>query len=163
MNDAHFSGCSRYRHWLLRELSGQVDRLRTVCLWIMLNPSTADCTINDPTIKRCMGFTAQWGYDDMEVVNLFDYRATDPKMLLTHASEVLSEANDVYIRTRAASADRIVCAWGSHKFAFNRSQEVLRSLRPFYSTKMVCLGRTVSGAPKHPLYLKGSTLLESYG
>lgn len=165
MNAAHFSECSRYRYWLQRDISPPVERIRSRCLWVMLNPSTADCTVNDPTIGRCMGFTARWGFDDMEVVNLFAWRDTNPKMLLLPKTKPIAVGpdNDDWIRLRARDADLVVCAWGAHKFVKERSVDVLAILKKHVPPALIgCIGRTRDGYPKHPLYVPAGTLLEVF-
>ncbi len=54
--------------------------------WLMfigLNPSTADERLNDPTIRRCIGFAERWGYGGMFMCNVFSLVSTDPKKLNT--------------------------------------------------------------------------------
>jgi len=165
MNAAHFSECSRYRYWLQRDISPPTERIRSRCLWVMLNPSTADCTVNDPTVGRCMDFTARWGYDDMEIVNLFAYRSTDPKMLLLPKIKpiAIGPENDAWIRQRAAQADIVICAWGAHKFVRERSVDVRAMLRVVAPPYLIgCIGRTKDDYPKHPLYVPGNTKLEHF-
>lgn len=166
MTGAHFSDCSRYRYWLQRDISPPIAGLRSLCLWVMLNPSTADCTINDQTIRRCMGFTAEWGFDDMEVVNLFAYRSTNPKLLLLPKIKPIAVGpeNDEWIRQRAMKADLVLCAWGAHKFVKERGVDVLAMLKTYApaSTPIGCIGRTQDGYPKHPLYVPGNTKLENF-
>lgn len=91
---AGISECGTYRYWLCREWSPGLDSL----VWLMLNPSTADATQDDPTIRRCMGFARRWGYGGITVVNLYAYRATNPRDLLTAADPVGPE-NDRYCPT----------------------------------------------------------------
>ena len=74
LSEAVISQDERHRYSLTRRW-GDGPR---VCCWIMLNPSTADATTDDPTIRRCIGFTHAWGYDALTVVNLYAWRATDP-------------------------------------------------------------------------------------
>lgn len=165
MTGANFSDCNRYRYWLQRDISAPTERIRSRCLWVMLNPSTADCTVNDPTIGRCMDFTQKLGYDDMEVVNLFAYRSTNPKMLLLPKIKpiAIGPDNDAWIIQRAAQADIVVCGWGAHKFGKERSVHVLSLLRTVVPPALIgCFGRTQDGYPKHPLYLPGNTKLESF-
>ena len=42
-------------------------------LFIGLNPSTADETKNDPTIRRCINFAKDWGYGGVMIANLFAF------------------------------------------------------------------------------------------
>jgi hypothetical protein len=165
LNAANFSTCNLYRYWLQRDISPPVDRERTRCLWVMLNPSTADCTVNDPTIGRCMDFTAQWRYDDMEVVNLFAYRSTNPKLLLLPKIKPIAVGpdNNTWILKRAALADLVICAWGAHKFVKERGVDVLAMLKTVVPPVLIgCIGRTRDGYPKHPLYVPGNTKLEQF-
>lgn len=162
---AYVSDCNRYRYWLQRDISPPVERIRSICLWVMLNPSTADATLDDPTIRRCMDFTAQLRCDDMEVVNLFAFRSTNPKMLLLPKTKPIAVGpdNDAWIRLRASQADLVICAWGAHKFARERSADVLAILHRVVAPGLIgCFGRTLDGYPKHPLYLPGNTKLEAF-
>jgi hypothetical protein len=125
--------------------------------WIMLNPSTADSLVDDPTIRRCMGFAKAWGYDGLVVHNLYALRATDPKALRTHPDPV-GPGNDGYM---TALDIPTVCAWGAHADSGRpgRAAEVLTLLRKSGVAPM-CLGRTKAGHPRHPLYLPASATLE---
>lgn len=122
-------------------------------LWIMLNPSVADADHDDPTIRRCTGFAARWGYPGIEVVNLFAYRATDPRALLANHDPVGPD-NDLAIQDAAARAGIIVAAWGAFAQHYDRVQMVLLLLRRY---ALHTLGLTKDGHPRHPLYVARST------
>ena len=96
-----------YRYLLWREWN---SNNKTVS-FIMLNPSLADAEINDPTITRCIKFSQAWGYDRLEVVNLFAYRTSKPS-LLKQAVEPIGEDNDRYILETALRSDLVILAWG---------------------------------------------------
>ena len=148
MNDAAFSPCNQYRYWLYRQLI--VDHPQRI-LWVMLNPSTADCTVNDPTIKNCMAFSNAWGFGHMDVVNLFAYRATKPTELNVRGRDIGGVDNDRWILERAARADVVLCAWGANRHAPKRAATVVNQLlRPFMP--LFCLGVCDNGQPWHPLY-----------
>jgi hypothetical protein len=127
----------------------------------MLNPSTADCTVNDPTIKRCMKFTMSWGFTIMQVVNLFAFRATDPKNLPWGHDEASGPDNDVMTLSTLMCADRVVCAWGAQYGTAYRAKRVMTELMPPFREPL-CLGLTKDGHPRHPLYLRDDTKLEPY-
>jgi hypothetical protein len=140
---ALFSPCGRYRYLLGRRWGAG----RTV-LWIMLNPSTADDQRDDPTIRRCIGFSRAWGFGAMRAVNLYALRATDPADLRAHP-EPVGPDTDRHIARAAAGANIIVAAWGAFPLAKARAAPVLDLIaRP-----VRCLGLTASGAPRHPLYV----------
>jgi len=119
----------------------------------MLNPSTADAEINDPTIRRCLDFAQTWGYGSLEVVNLFGLRATQPQRLRDAADPVGSDC-DRYIQTAVEPADRVIVAWGNWGSWQGRDQIVLSWIDP---SRCYCLGVNQSGQPSHPLYLKRSS------
>lgn len=134
-----------YRYALGR---GWGDRAERVC-WVMLNPSTADATVNDPTIRKCIGYSRQWGFGAMVVVNLFALRATNPRELLKVADPI-GPRNDEVLSIQAATARTVVVAWGTKGILMGRDRKVLDRLPPVRH-----LGLTKDGHPKHPLYLRG--------
>jgi hypothetical protein len=143
---ACFDASGLYRYSLWRVWNRHTPKL----VFIMLNPSTADAEINDPTIRRCIGFAQVWGYGRLEVVNLFGLRTPDPHRL-RQAPDPVGDQCDAYIQTAAQQADRIILAWGNWGNFCGRDQTVLSLLTSY---KLFCLGRNQSGQPRHPLYLK---------
>ena len=130
-------------------------------LFIMLNPSTANEEDDDPTIRKCVGFARRWGYDRVEVVNLFAFRATDPRILLRlqDKDEPYGVRNQAVVERSAADAGLIVCAWGAHGGHLGQDQTILGWLdrvgKPLHT-----LGFTKGGQPRHPLMLSYDTRLE---
>lgn len=134
-------------------------------LWIMLNPSTADDQVDDPTIRRVKAFSMAWGHDSLVVVNLFAMRATDPRDLyFGHKSasppDIVGPANDATIIAEARPCRRIVCAWGANKAARDpklgeRASAVESMLCHGDRFPLLdCLGITKrSHEPRHPLYV----------
>lgn len=149
---ALISGCERYRHRLGREW----DQSLGVVLFVGLNPSTADATDDDPTIRRCIRFAESWGYGGMLMCNLFDWRSTDPKKL-PPPNIAVSEKNDSVLRVSVDRAKLIIAAWGKVPWASERIKEVFQTV--FSEDKRWhCLGLTKDGAyPRHPLYMRKDT------
>lgn len=168
--DAFIDGA--YRYWLLRDWSGiGVNRAlgplpeRFGVLWVMLNPSTADAEVDDPTIRKCSGFTKRLGHESFAVVNLFAYRATDPRELKvpsdgswpvpgSWARHIIGPKNDSTIEALAPRASLIICAWGAFD-GLNlsvRAAQVVELVRPSL-TATWALGLTKAGAPRHPLMM----------
>lgn len=181
---ATISACGTYRYSLWREWRGtpnakwdmwknddgspvldgagaQVGEPETVT-FIMLNPSTADGKADDPTIRRCVSFARAWGYDRMVVVNLFAYRATDPRALLAlnHQDDPVGANNQSYIERLTGERGIVVCAWGAHGAHLEQDETALGWVYPH--AKIFCLGRTKEGHPRHPLYVPASQELEPF-
>lgn len=148
---AEFSPCRSYRYALTRTW----DDRRLPLAFVMLNPSIADAFTVDPTIRRCLGFARQWGAGGLLVLNVYGLRATDPKALRGHPDPI-GPANDVTIAARLAQpVARVIGAWGSHADP-DRAHYVIDLIREA-GHRPVCLGRTKSGAPRHPLYLRADS------
>jgi len=141
---AHFSRCRKFRYALWREW----DATRPVVMMIGLNPSTADATRNDPTIRRCMGFARDWGYGAVWVTNLFAYRATYPADLKA-APDPVGPRNDLWLRRVARRADTLVAVWGNDGAMQGRSDRV----RAMFDARLYVIRINGSGEPAHPLYL----------
>lgn len=151
--DATISECGEYRYRLSRTW-GSAKPLT----FIMLNPSTADADVDDPTIRRCMGFAEREGAGGIVVVNLYALRATNPQDLWQHPDPI-GPGNDRHIKEAVKHSNRVICAWGSNA-PCGRVDYVRRQIlgeRP-----VRCLGTTKHGAPKHPLYLRKDQPLELY-
>lgn len=122
-----------------------------VCLFIGLNPSTADHRTNDPTVRRCIDYTLRWGYGVLVVCNIFALRSTDPKGLY-RVEDPVGPENDRHLVQNVAEADLVVCAWGNHGKLHGRGDRVRELIEPH--ADLYCFGVTGPGYPKHPLYLK---------
>jgi hypothetical protein len=146
---AEFSPCRRYRYILRRQWSAA----RPVG-FVLLNPSTADETQDDPTIRRCIGYAKAWGAGGLVLGNLFGLRSTDPRALRSHDDPV-GPGNDAALLYMVGEIDRapLICGWGSHGTFMGRGKEVLARLREWGATPMA-LTQTASGEPGHPLYLR---------
>lgn len=149
--DAIFDPTGTYRYLLKRSWScaPQIG-------FVMLNPNRADATIDDPTIRRCVGFAKSWGYGGLEVVNLFAYRAKTPT-LLKQAADPVGPDNDHYLLTLTERVETIVLAWGNWGALRGRDRAVIELLNSHQA--LYCLGTTQTGQPRHPLYLKRETRL----
>lgn len=157
---ALISECTRYRYWLAREWDLSAGRLP----FIMLNPSTADAELDDPTIRRCMSFARREGYGGISVHNLFAFRATSPKDMRA-AVDPIGPMNDHHLGrlfdVMAISQKPIVAAWGAHG-VHDWRDEAVKALARVKGVNLVCLGRTAAGHPRHPLYVKGDQPLEVF-
>jgi hypothetical protein len=127
---------------------------------IMLNPSTADETKNDPTVERCERRARSLGYGGLLVANIFALRSTDPRALYSHASPV-GRANDAAIVAMAREAAHVVCAWGVHGALAGRGRAVAALLER-QSVGLHALGVTREGHPRHPLYLPYAAPLRAW-
>ncbi len=153
---AIISDCGSYRYLLTRP--SEVARPdRGTALFLMLNPSTADAEVDDPTIRRCRGFAKAWGCNGLTVANLFALRSTDPAVLLSHADPI-GPLNDDWLRRLAREYGDVVCAWGAHSMAVGRSAAVAEIMRKA-GARLWCLGTTKQGFPRHPLYVRGDQQL----
>jgi hypothetical protein len=152
---ATFSQCRIYRYALWRIW----DESLGMVMWIGLNPSTADETKDDPTIRRCKGFAADWGYGGIFMLNLFAFRATDPKAMMA-AKDPIGPENYHWLQQYHEVAGRTIAAWGIHGGFVQQDAAVNRLERASSHAKtrclgddLWCLGKTKEGFPKHPLYV----------
>ena len=153
---ATISPCGTYRYALGRGIDGAHGT--RWCLFIMLNPSTADHEQDDPTIRRCVGFAKSWDGAHVTVVNLFALRATDPAELLTHPEPQgphnLATVRE-HLRLTAELGGYVIAAWGAHKASRQRGVGARAIIEAIIAHRDVwCLGKTQDGSPRHPLYVR---------
>ena len=119
----------------------------------MLNPSTADETLNDPTVERCERRARMMGYGGLIVTNAFALRSTQPAKL-REVDDPVGPENDRHISASAAQSDLVVCGWGKHcdAVAPGRGARILDAVRAGGRTPHA-LQVNADGSPKHPLYI----------
>lgn len=151
-NGAIISDCGLYRYRLWRRWDDG-----PTCVFVMLNPSTADSEKDDPTIRRCIGFAKREGCGRLEVVNLFAFRATSPAAMKA-AADPVGPDNDFRIREATNHpSPLVIAAWGAHGSFRRRAADVGER----FGADWMCLGFTAGGQPKHPLYVRGDAPLMS--
>lgn len=149
LTGAAFSEDRVYRYLLWRRW----HETKPTCLFLLLNPSTADEIKNDPTVERCERYAKSWGYGRLIVANLFAFRATDPKKL-KWALDPIGPDNNAWIQKAREMSDLCICGWGVNGTLYGRGmivQNALKELGPLH-----CLKKTKDGHCSHPLYLKKS-------
>lgn len=154
----------KYRPWLERD-----DETPGTCVFVMLNPSTADDVKDDPTIRRCKSFAQREKCGNLVVVNLFTGRATKPTDLYNMDDPVGPRADDALERAarrlRSDEPMRIIFAWGAtcHGPEWFRNLHNMRREKTISAfenyTRIQCLGLTKDKSPRHPLYVRGDAKL----
>ena len=147
-----FSDCRKYRYTLWREFEtsflfdGGNHMKEGHVQFVGLNPSTADETLDDPTIRRCMAFTKSWGYGAMCMTNLYAWRETNSNLLHGVADPIGGE-NNRWLREIAANARLVVACWGV-KALPEREAWAKANIPNLHYLRL-----TKAGHPEHPLYL----------
>ncbi len=155
--NAVLSPCQKYRYTLSRVWDKELE----IIMFIGLNPSTADADIDDHTTRRLNEFTRAWGYGGYYLCNLYAFRATEPADLFMETFPVSDpldpEKNNNSILNTSRLASKIIFCWGNNGAADQRYYQV-QKLFP----EAMCFGTTMSGQPKHPLYLPKEAELIKY-
>lgn len=160
-----------HRFELTREWSSDPMDARGAMTFVMLNPSTADATEDDPTIRRCVGFARAAGFTRLRVVNLYSLRTPEPAVLWrSPLRDRVRIENDDHLAAAATEIATVggvaVAAWGAgaptaganladHRARIDRVHEI-------FERDLWCYGTTANGSPKHPLYLPGASALERW-
>jgi hypothetical protein len=144
-------------------LSRQWDEAKPGIVWVGLNSSTADGERDDPTSRRVIDFSQRWGFGTANIVNLFAFRATDPRELTRTKLDPVGPANDSAIAQCLSISSVVVLAWGTHPFAVRSGRvRAVWDLVAKYPIAKVCLGVTQNGSPRHPLYVASDTKVKHW-
>lgn len=155
---ALISNDKKYRY----SLSRIWDDSKPSVMFIMLNPSTADSDVDDPTIRRCIGFAKSWGYGGIYVGNLFAYRSTDPKKLF-NSDNPIGHHNKNWLDTMSIGCEKVVCAWGNSGIVKRLGDKFGTEYKPLKGIdNLYYIDLCNDGTPKHPLYLKSNLELKKY-
>ena len=145
-NGATFSDCRNYRYALWRIW----DKNKPLAMVIGLNPSTANETKSDPTIRRLEGMVREWEYGGFYMMNLFAIVSPYPEVLKTHPDPLGD--NNGWLQRIEPLCKMVVFAWGNFKEAEERAKEVVEMFPDAYALHI-----NKNGSPKHPLYCPKAT------
>jgi hypothetical protein len=145
-----FGGTSDEYRYRLSRTWGTNQRV----MFVMMNPSTADPLVDDPTVAKCRRFAVKWGYGSMYVGNSFAYRATDQGRL-AQVEDPIGPDNDEHLLEMASDSAQVVFAYGQpkHRQLKERGLAVVRLLQLRACTRPYVLRLSINGTPCHPLYL----------
>ena len=118
-------------------------------VFVLLNPSTADATKDDPTIRRCIGFAQRWGLGGVAIVNLFAFRSTSPSVMMAADDPIGPKNNEYLFNTFRRARGPIICAWGTRGTFLHRDSFVLSLIREPQVLRLT----KKSKVPEHPLYV----------
>lgn len=156
---AIFDRSRLHRFALAKDWQSRGDGTMGWCMWLMMNPSTADHMQLDPTLTRCEGYSRRWGYGGMLIANVCSWRCPVPEALARAEAWHLHEANQIAIRALADMADIIVCGWGSCRHVRPHRLPDLSA----HAAKLRALKTNRDGHPTHPLYLRRDLELMHFG
>ena len=157
-SSAQFSSCGKYRQLLTRCWDPALPSV----LFIGMNPSVADLTVDDPTVRKECGFAEREGFGTLLKCNVMDYRATSPRKLLETGVCPTSNTNLQVIQSQLAVAQQVVCVWGKlHPKLTPYAAQVVGILKQA-NVQAFCLGVNIDGSPKHPLYLANKTRFQPF-
>ena len=148
-NGAEFSADKKYRYALWRIW----DTSKPMLMFIGLNPSTANSQYEDPTIRRVKRFAHDWNYGGVYMMNLFSQVTSNPKELVYGNDDII--ANNMWLDFHSRYCEKIIFAWGNFPQAQERGK-IISNVFP--KNKCYVLGLNKNGSPKHPLYIKASTV-----
>lgn len=155
VGSAIFSDDQHYRYVLTRRWNDDPLGTYCPCVFIGLNPSTATADKADPTVRRCIGYARDWGFDGLVMLNIFALRSARPSELYKASWSAIGPANSGHIIDRIREikpTPLVVCAWGSHGTYLNRGAAIAAILRAA-EVPLFALRFNKDGSPTHPLYL----------
>ncbi|WP_175837081.1 DUF1643 domain-containing protein [Burkholderia anthina] len=157
---AIISNCGTYRYRLEREVGFDGPTYA----FIGINPSTADASIDDATVRKWIGFVSRWGGRKFIVGNVFALRATDVGALAS-ADDPVGPMNDAHLASILHDADIIVPCWGARGKLLPMllpRLDMISRLMGGATKSVMTFGLTASGDPKHPLMLGYDTELQPW-
>lgn len=165
---AEMSPCGRYRYRLDRLIDLLGEAPVAFCLH---NPSTADSTADDPTLRRAIGYARRWHATTLTFVNVWAGRATKPADLW-RMEDPRGPDNEAHIaqtaREMARSGGTLVFAWGrpsppsGHRAQVQTWLVHIEKVVRDVGCNTAALGFNVDGSPKHPLYVRKDASLVAY-
>ena len=166
-----FSECRSYRWILKRELLSGEKTL----VFIGLNPSKANSRKNDKTLTRIINFSLRWNYKNIYIINLFGLISQSPNQLSKSNDPIGKNNNLITLKALEFWRDNINCdlwlGWGDKGQLNRRDREVLKLIKKLsnlnssennHSKRVLSLGLSQKGNPRHPLYMPKASFLRPF-
>ena len=166
-----FSECRSYRWILKREL---LIGEKTI-VFIGLNPSKANSSTNDSTLSRIINFCSKWNYKNIYIVNLFGLISKSPSELSKSNDPIGSNNDLIILKSLEFWQQNTNCdlwlGWGDKGQLNGRDRKVLKFIKNFsdlksnennYSKRLLSLGLSKKGNPRHPLYMPNQSFLRKF-
>jgi hypothetical protein len=151
-NHAEFSPCRTWRYALYRRWAFDGPTM----LVVMLNPSTADETTNDPTVNRIEKLARAKDFAAVTVANLFAFRTAYPRVL-KQAPDPVGPNNDRWLQRLRVEHEMCIAGWGTHGSYRNRAAKVLAA---GWLGDLLCFDTNGDGSPTHPLFIPDEKLYD---
>lgn len=128
---------------------------------VMVNPSKADASEDDPTINRLLHFAWGWQFRHLRVCNEFARRSTDIKALKEwDADRNEGPDNPNHIVELAEWADLLIVGWGPRaKLPEHLRRHWKRTVNNLGRKDLYCFGVAADGHPRHPLMVEKNVQL----
>jgi hypothetical protein len=137
------SVCENYRYSLEVRWGKPGNRV----VVIGLNPSTADMTRDDKTIRQCIDWARGEGCVGLLMVNAYSFRAKLPSHMKAASDPFGGQTPENLVEM--CGRNRVVVAWGNHANYRRRGDEIAVAFAKA-GMQLECWGLNVSGSPKHP-------------
>lgn len=142
---AEFSNDNKHRYCLWRIWNST----RPLVMFIGLNPSTANASRDDATVRRLITITGNLGYGGFYIMNCWTYISTDPAQLkLNPMNEEINDNNLIIV---ASKCKDVIFAYGNFKIVSETGRD--KELKKMFPDALA-LHINKNGSPKHPLYCK---------
>jgi hypothetical protein len=155
---ACFSSDRRFRYALWRRWDPRGSSVG----FLLLNPSIADESVLDSTLRRCKAYSVSWGHGQMFVANIFPLVSTDRSVLLTTPDRDGEPGrNEAHITDLLYRCDILVLGFGNEpskpklRYSVTRLRRLFETLERHGMPAPMALGLNSNGLPKHPLYIAG--------
>ena len=144
-------------------------------VFIGLNPSKASSSTNDSTLKRISNFCLRWNYRNIYVINLFGLISNSP-IQLSKSNDPIGANNDlIFLKSLEFWRNNTNCelwlGWGDKGQLNRRDHKVLKLIKNFsnfkskennHSKRVLSLGISKRGNPRHPLYMSNQSFLRKF-
>ena len=144
-------------------------------MFIGLNPSKANSSDNDKTLVRIINFCSRWNYKNIYMINLFGLISTSPTQL-SKSNDPIGKNNDlITLKSLEFWRENRNCdlwlGWGDKGQIKGRDLKVLKLIKNFsslnskknnVSERVLSLGLSKKGNPRHPLYMSNQSFLREF-